>query len=177
MKTRYPNAKWMPADPSNYRKGRKANVSLVVIHITSGREHALPVAQMWQGANHKSSAHFVIDQDGSVIQAIDTEDTAWHASNANSYAIGIEHCAREPGEFTRTTGKPDPGLPVSDAIYASSAKLTAWLLKQYGLPADRDHVKGHCEVDTVTTHTGCPNSIWDWDRYMPMVQAELSSLG
>ena len=145
MKTRYPNAKWMAADPSNYRKGRKASVSLVVIHITSGRSKALPVAQMWQKAGHKSSAHFVIDQDGSIIQAIDTEDTAWHASNANSYAVGIEHCAREPNEPGFPKG--DPGLPVSDAIYASSAKLTAWLLKQYGLPADRDHAHRLPELD------------------------------
>jgi N-acetyl-anhydromuramyl-L-alanine amidase AmpD len=174
MLSRCPFAKWIPADPSNYRKGRKAHVSLVVIHITSGHAHALPVAQMWQGTGHKSSAHFVIDQDGSIIQAIDTEDTAWHASNANSYAVGIEHCAREPNEPAFPKG--DPGLPVSDAIYASSAKLCAWLLKQYKLQPNRDHVKGHCEVDTVTSHTGCPNSIWDWDRYMVMVQAEYAKL-
>ena len=169
MISRYPLARWVPADESNYRKGRKDDVSAIVIHITSGHPNALPVAQMWQQVSHKSSAHFVIGQDGTVIQAIDTEDTAWHAHNANSSSVGIEHCAREPHESGFPQG--DPGLPPSLALYQASAQLVAWLLKQYGLPCDRDHVKGHCEIDTITTHTGCPNSVWDWDSYMALVSA------
>jgi len=177
LAAKYPKARFQAADPSNYRAGRKTPVTLIVIHITSGRERAQPVADMWTNEKHHgSSAHCVIDQDGSIIQGIRFTDTAWHASNANAYSIGIEHCAREPGEFTRTTHKPDAGLPVSEAQYQSSAVMVAWICKGLGLQPTRDSIKGHCEVDVVTTHTGCPNSIWDWDHYMALVQAEYAKL-
>tara|TARA_R110002110_G_scaffold151332_6_gene343470 strand:+ start:28 stop:879 length:852 start_codon:yes stop_codon:yes gene_type:complete len=36
------------------------------------------------------STHFVIDNDGTIVQLVDTNDIAWHASGANNYSVGID---------------------------------------------------------------------------------------
>jgi N-acetyl-anhydromuramyl-L-alanine amidase AmpD len=163
----YPKAKLFLADPSNYRTcwPKRATFSLIVLHVTDGHERAEDTAAMWQRYQHGSSAHFVIGQDGTVIQAIDIGDVAWHAHEANNLSIGIEHCARTPGEL----GRSDLGLPLSGVQMIESAALVAWLCRGAGLPIDRDHIKGHAEADPQTTHIGCPTSVaggWDWENYM-----------
>lgn len=170
----YPGAIWMPAHSSNYRRGRTVQApSLIVIHCTDGRELAEPVAEMWQQPNHKSSAHFVIGQDAIVIQSVSISDTAWHAHEANGAAIGIEHCARTPHELSKT----DPGLPPSDAQYAASAKLVAWLCTTLGILPSRVSIVGHAEADRTTTHRLCPNGCgWDWPRYMYLVAGEYNHM-
>jgi N-acetyl-anhydromuramyl-L-alanine amidase AmpD len=164
----------MPAHGSNYRIGRPVqSPSMVVIHCTDGHEHAQPVAEMWQEPRHGSSAHFVIGQDGTVIQSVSIFDTAWHAHSANGSAVGIEHCARTPKEL----GHSDPGLPPSDALYDASAKLVAWLCSSLGIMPSRVAIMGHAEADHTTTHTECPNGCgWDWPRYMQMVANEYQNI-
>lgn len=162
----YPGALWRPAHPTNYRPADRLGFSRIVIHCTDGRGKAAPVAEMWQQPNHGSSAHFVIGQDGTVIQAVSLADVAYHAHQANRHSVGIEHCARTPGEL----GKDDPGLPPSAAQYVASASLVAWLCGAFRLKADRVTIQGHAEVDTSTTHTKCPTGCgWDWDYYMGLL--------
>jgi len=36
------------------------------------------------------STHFVIDNDGTIVQLVDTNDIAWHARGANNHSIGID---------------------------------------------------------------------------------------
>lgn len=169
MAADYPSAIWLPAHSTNYRQGRTQHASLIVIHVTDGHERAQPVAEMWQEPNHKSSAHFVVGQQGEVFQAVRLVDTAWHAHTVNSLSVGVEHSARTPGEL----GPNDPGLPPSDALYAASAKLVAWLCVQLGVPPSRVAIMGHAEADGATTHADCPNGCgWDWPRYMALVMGE-----
>lgn len=173
---------WVPADPSNYHAAARlpgAEYDLVVIHCTDGHARAESVAEMWQKANHggkHSSAHYVIGQDGAVIQCVALADVAWHAHDAaNVHSVGIEHCARTPGEL----GHDDPGLPPSEALYESSAKLVAWLLWRASLETVdlRSIIRGHAEVDPKTTHTRCPLGCgWEWEKYLLMVRAELDAL-
>jgi V8-like Glu-specific endopeptidase len=84
-------------------------------------------------------------------------DVAWHASRANGDSIGIEHVAN-----TR-------GLLPTETQYCNSAALVRWLCEQYGIPMDRQHILGHAEADTRTTHSACPNAVWNWDYFMGMV--------
>jgi N-acetyl-anhydromuramyl-L-alanine amidase AmpD len=164
----YPGAKWVPADSSNYRKAGRAHPSMIVIHCTDGREHAEPVAAMWQQPRHGSSAHFVIGQDGTVIQSVPIGDVAWHAHEANAYSIGIEHSCRTPREL----GPSDPGLPPSPALYGASAQLVAWLCAHYGIQPSRVAILGHAEADHTTSHRLCPTGPgWDWSTYMQLVSA------
>jgi N-acetyl-anhydromuramyl-L-alanine amidase AmpD len=163
----YPLASWMPAHHTNYKISRPVQApSMIVIHCTDGHPDARPVAEMWQEPNHGSSAHFVIGQDGAVIQTVRIADTAWHAHGANGVAVGIEHCARTPKEW----GASDPGLPPSDALYVASARLVRWLCETLAIKPSRVSIVGHAEADAKTTHRVCPTGCgWDWPRYMAMV--------
>jgi N-acetyl-anhydromuramyl-L-alanine amidase AmpD len=168
MTSDYAAAKWMPAHPTNYRVVNRQRVSIIVIHITDGHAKAEAVAEMWQEPKHGSSAHFVIGQDGQVIQSVPICHVAWHAHKANAYSVGIEHCARTPKEWSAT----DPGLPPSDALYNASARLVAWLCVQLGIQPGRATIVGHNEADGATTHADCPTGNWDWTRYMGLVMEQ-----
>lgn len=172
MTADYPAAKYIPAHPTNYRRAGRAKPHLIVIHITDGHADALPVAQMWCQPRHGSSAHFVVGQDGTVIQSVAIGDVAWHAHAANADSIGIEHCARTPREW----GRGDLGLPPSVELYRASAKLVAWLCHQYGIMPSRVAILGHAEADHTTTHTLCPVGNWDWAKYMGMVAEEYGAV-
>ena len=161
----------IPADPSNYRRGAAHRpIDLIVIHCTDGHADALPVAQMWRTPHHGSSAHFVIGQDGTIVQAVGLDDIAWHAHAANGTSIGIEHCARTPGEL----GAGDAGLAPSIAQLEASAALCAWLCQVRSIPVDRAHIMGHAEADRATTHTDCPTGAgFDLNAMVEAVRAKM----
>lgn len=147
-------------------------INRIVIHITDGTTTSGTVS--WfkymlgpdgrpavnkNGKLIKASAHYVVGQDGEVVQMVKDNDLAWHANNANDDSIGIEHVARPR----------NPRLVPSQAQYCSSADLVRWLCHKYNIPMDRVHIVGHAEADVHTTHKDCPNSVWDWTRYMNIV--------
>lgn len=171
----YPNAtRFSPAASVNYSpRSAPRTIEKVVIHITDGQSKINGTIGWFQNPNQKNSknktihtsAHYVVGQDGEVVQMVRNQDVAYHANAANPGSIGIEHVARAPHEFNKT----DPGLYPTDAQYCASAALVNWLCNQFNLPMDRDHIMGHSEADPKTTHTDCPNAVWDWDYFMPLV--------
>ena len=160
----FPGAsRFVPAHPSNYRTvTAPREVDQIVIHITDGGSRITGTIGWFQNPNQRNargqpihvSAHYVVGRDGEVVQMVRDNDVAWHASSANGHSIGIEHVAN-----TR-------GLLPTEEEYRGSAALVSWLCGQYGLPLDRSHVLGHAEADPHTSHTDCPNAVWDWDHYM-----------
>ena len=193
----YPSALLVPAHPSKYRimDPKRTTFDLIILHITSGRADPMKTAQMFAApylpppaagqpdtrpANFrkKSSAHFVVGQKPEnlepIIQCVDIGDVAIHAHDASVRSVGIEHCAREPGEL----GANDPGLPITVPQFQKSARLVAWLCRVAGLPIDRTHIQGHAEADPKTTHSKCPMGApgWNWDTYMQMVEDAVSGL-
>ena len=168
----YPQAtRFEPAAKGNFHSPKAARkIDTIVIHITDGREKITGPITWFQNPAAKVSSHYIVGQDGEVVQMVAHADVAYHANSANGHSIGIEHVARTPREL----GKNDPGLAPTQAQYAASAALVTWLCAQLGLPADRDHIKGHAEADPKTNHSLCPNSVWDWDTYMAMVNAAQS---
>jgi hypothetical protein len=56
-------------------------------------------------------------------------------------------------------------------MYEASAALTADILADWGLPADRSHVMGHVEIDPGCNGNGHtdPGTGWDWDLYMSLI--------
>jgi len=132
----------------------------IVIHITDGgARRAIGTANYFHdpGDGRRVSAHYVIGQDGDIVQMVNHDGIAWHAGSANSDSIGIEHQAN-----TR-------GMNLTEEQYCLSAALVHWLCEQYSIPMDRTHILGHSEADPGTSHTGCPNALWDWDYYMGLV--------
>jgi len=170
----YPGAsRFAPAHPSNYRAVRTPrDIRQVVIHITDGGSRITGTIGWFQNPNQRNargepihvSAHYVVGRDGEVVQMVRNNDIAWHANSANGHSIGIEHVAN-----TR-------GLTPTEDEYRGSAGLVAWLCSQYNLPIDRTHVLGHAEADPHTSHTDCPNAVWDWDHYMDCVREAAAAL-
>jgi hypothetical protein len=158
--TDFPGAEWAPADPSNVAPARRPEdhpVEFVIIHVAQGT--FLDVIGHFQNPDSDVSAHYVVAaDDGRIAQCVRHADIGWHAGNwhYNTRSIGIEHegWIDRPEFFT-------------DAMYRQSAALTANICAMYGIPTTREHIIGHVEVPEAT-HTD-PGPLWDWDRYMELV--------
>ncbi len=165
----YPGAaEFILAHPKSYHTPRTPRtIERIVIHVTYGRNPKARATANYvkSGAENRFAApHYAVGQAGEVVQCVPESKIAYHASSANANSIGIEHSAN-----------PDGMLP-TQAQYEASADLVAYLLRKYNLPPDRTHVLGHSEADPRTTHTGCPNSVWDWDLYMALVRSRCDSV-
>ncbi|WP_182466638.1 N-acetylmuramoyl-L-alanine amidase [Sphingomonas gilva] len=162
----YPGVTRIMPSPAYSGRGGQA-IDRIVIHIT-GAPQSPHIGSWFAREEANSSAHYMVDQNGEIIQFVREQDKAWHAGSANRRSIGIEHVAIQQGgaRYGSTTY---PYTPPTDAEYRASAALVAHLCRKYGLTPDRTTIIGHREADTSTTHTACPDGAWDWDGYMALV--------
>jgi V8-like Glu-specific endopeptidase/N-acetyl-anhydromuramyl-L-alanine amidase AmpD len=155
------------------------NINRVVIHVTDGPSVSSAVNTFASSSAH-TSAHYIVGQDGEIVQMVRENDVAWHANSANGESIGIEHVAISRGgvNYPRRDGSMQhyDEMPPAEAQYAASAGLTAYLCNKYSIPVDRTHILGHSEADPKTSHRSCPNGAgWDWDHYMQLVRDHASA--
>ena len=83
--------------PSPNWNERQLPVSMVVLHYTGMRTSAEALERMCDPAA-EVSAHYMIDEDGTVIRLVNEEKRAWHAGRSswrgvtdiNSASVGIE---------------------------------------------------------------------------------------
>lgn len=157
----YPGAIWNPAHSSNYSDGNRgaSSINYIVIHTTQGSYSG--AISWFKNASSNVSSHYILrSSDGQLTQMVDDRDVAWHDGCFNTNTIGIEHEG-----FVA-----DPDVWYTEAMYTQSAKLTAWLADQYGIPKDRAHIMGHAETPDCSSHTD-PGSGWDWNHYMALVSS------
>ncbi|HLU65064.1 MAG TPA: peptidoglycan recognition family protein, partial [Kofleriaceae bacterium] len=157
----YPGAIWNPAYSGNYQNASRGagQINYVIIHTVQGSYSG--AISWFKNSAANVSAHYVTrSSDGQITQMVDDADIAWHDACFNSETIGIEH----EGYVQ------DPDAWYTEAMYMESAKLTAWLCDQYGIPKDRAHIMGHGEAPDCSDHYD-PGSGWDWDHYMALVQS------
>jgi len=156
----YRGAQWIAASAANLRRADRPDdyrIDRVIIHVTQGSYRS--AVKVFQDPSHQAAAHYVVRKDGHVAQMIRELDVAFHAGNRqyNERSVGIEH-----------EGFVEKASSFTDAMYASSARLTAAVCARYGIPVDRTHIIGHVQVPG-TDHTD-PGRYWDWDRYMKLVR-------
>jgi N-acetyl-anhydromuramyl-L-alanine amidase AmpD len=153
--------KWVGSP--NYYKGRSCRIIAIVNHIMCG---TLSGTDSWfQNRASQVSAHYGVGKDGSIHQYVRDEDTAWAVGlvqnptwrlynqvkgHVNSATISIEH-----------EGHPEDGL--TEAQYQATLWLHRKLIAEHGIPVDRDHIIGHCELDSVNRRD-CPGPKFPWDR-------------
>src|SRR5687767_7964948 len=67
----------------------------VVMHYTTSRNSEGSISHFKTGTR-RASAHYIVGQDGKLVQMVADKDCAWHAGTSamNSRSIGIEHVAR-----------------------------------------------------------------------------------
>jgi photosystem II stability/assembly factor-like uncharacterized protein len=167
----YPQAHWLAASPSNYTKANRPlshPIDMVVIHTTEGSYAG--TLQWFRNPRSHATAHYVIrSSDGDVTQMVREKDEAWHSGNGdvNDRSIGIEHEA-----WTNVCRW------LTDAMYRSSAQLSAYLAIKYLIPIDRKHFIGHNEVPDPNhpgqfggfAHHTDPGRCWNWPKYMGLTR-------
>lgn len=150
-------AEWIgPVPASNYTVGREGeSVSFIVEHWTDARIDSA-IARFRDPAS-RVSAHYIVGQDGHVVQLVSEDDTAYHAGEfgANLRSIGIEHEASGI-------------MPPTDALYEASAALQADIASRYGFAlAVGQTVVPHWQI----VPTQCPGTL-DLDRIVQMATEE-----
>ena len=91
---------------------------IVVIHFTAGGSARSSADWFRNPQNRNSSAHVIIERDGTIIQCVNFDNVAWHAGRSswhgliglNKYSIGIElanwgNLRSADGGWVTSTGK------------------------------------------------------------------------
>ncbi|WP_320815021.1 CUB domain-containing protein [Flavobacterium sp.] len=160
------------ADPSNYSSRGTATITHVTIHTMQG---SYAGAISWfQNPLANVSAHYNMRaSDGQITQSVCEIDKAWHVSNSNPYAVGIEH-----------EGYIDDPTWYTNITYQVSAILTKDIAARNGIPIIRTYdkngdvgvnsisdgcfkIKGHQHFPS-QTHVD-PGPFWDWNRYYDLI--------
>lgn len=123
-----------------HKKHRKSSVTLHHNAGTGGHDRVL---RTWQ--TRPASAHFNVDQRGTVAQYVKVNEYAWATGNTEGNARSISI------EMTNSGGHPN--WPVNEETWRSAARLVAWLhWKILGTRPTRDTVKYHSDWKA----TACP---------------------
>lgn len=124
----------------------RAKIDRIVIHHNATTNKDVAINTWLASGAAQTSAHYEV-ADNEIIGIVGEGTTAWHSGdyNMNARSIGIEH--------KNATGA--PSWTISEATYASSAKLVADIAKRYGFAPDATHVIPHSEVHS----TACPGGI------------------
>ena len=133
------------AHTGNYRLGRTAPISYLVLHYTAGRnDSAAGNIRYFEQNVVKASAHYFVDDLG-WMQSVDDGDTAWSVGTAGIYvqkhpdcrnenSISIELCCRyAAGQYA-----------FSPKTVRNAARLTRLLMTKYGIPME--NVLRHYDV-------------------------------
>ena len=132
-------------------------VSMVVLHYTGMQTAAEALERMCDPAA-EVSAHYMIDEDGTVTRLVDEEKRAWHAGRSrwrgvtdiNSASIGIEMV--NPGHEWGYR-------PFSDEQMEALVPLLADIVKRHNVP--RANVVGHSDI--APARKADPGELFDWD--------------
>ena len=143
--------------PSPNWDERALPVTMAVLHYTGMRTGAEAIERLCD-PQAKVSAHYVIEEDGTVIRLVPEDKRAWHAgrsywrgvTDVNSASVGIEIV--NPGhEFGYR--------PFTDAQMDALCPLLADIVKRHDIP--RANVVGHSDIAPARKQD--PGELFDWD--------------
>ncbi len=131
------------------------NIEYIVCHWIVGTLASADA--VFANPNSDVSAHYAVGN-GEIHQYVKESNTAWHAGNqtANRKSIGIEH-------------QGSPTMPITDAVYNSSADLIADICRRYG---KRFPLRRHSEF----VATACPGTL-DLNKLNRLVDERLNNKG
>ena len=137
---------------------RRLPVSMVVLHYTGMQTADEALARMCDPAA-EVSAHYMIDEDGTVISLVPEDKRAWHAGRSywrgvtdiNSASVGIELV--NPGHDWGYRPFPEPQM---DALMP----LLADIMDRHDIP--RANVVGHSDIAPARKQD--PGEYFDWQR-------------
>jgi len=143
--------------PSPNWNERQLPISMVVLHYTGMRSGKDALERMLD-PECQVSAHYMIEEDGTVYRLVDEGKRAWHAgrsywrgvTDVNSASVGIELV--NPGHEWGYR-------PFTDAQMAALMPLLAEIKVRYDIP--RANIVGHSDVAPARKQD--PGELFDWD--------------
>lgn len=174
----YPVATWRGSP--NFWTGRNGqSVVAIVDHIMQG---SIESADSWfKNLASEASAHFGVALDGRVWQWIKTKDSAWANGITNKSDLGVDWLQKalkagiNPNLLTVSIEHEGySGQAMPDKQFQATLKLHKWLIAQYNIPIDREHITGHYQYDNVDRHN-CPGSGFPWGRLMAELSGKVTS--
>ena len=132
------------------------NLDMLILHYTGMKTAEESLARMCD-PEAAVSAHYLIDEDGTLYRLVDETKRAWHAgvshwaceTDINSCSLGIE--LQNPGHEFGYRAFPD-------AQMAALTALCADIVSRHAIPAER--VLGHSDV--APTRKEDPGELFDW---------------
>jgi N-acetylmuramoyl-L-alanine amidase len=146
------------ASPNQDARPDGGRVDMLVLHYTGMKTAAEAIERLCDPAA-RVSAHYVIDEDGTVWRLVEESRRAWHAGvsfwqgtrDVNGASIGIEIV--NPGHEWGYREFPETQM-------AAVEKLARDLLRRHPIPPDR--VVGHSDVAPLRKQD--PGELFDWQR-------------
>ena len=146
--------------PINYQRGRKGPylVDCLVIHVTEGDANS--VRSWFHNPDAQVSAHYMNQRDGTVVQFVREEDTAWANGRVDhpTAQLVLDRAGTNPNWWTISienegTGKEE----LTDLQRASLYELIADIQSRHSrITTDRTHIVGHHEIYSLKP---CPGAI------------------
>ncbi len=144
--------------PSPNFNERQLPITMIVLHYTGMPTAAAAIERLRDPAS-EVSAHYVVEEDGTILRLVDDEKRAWHAGKShwrdvddvNSASIGIEIV--NPGHDHGYRGFPDVQV---DAV----VRLVAHLKDRYEIT--RGNIVGHSDI--APTRKRDPGELFPWHR-------------
>lgn len=149
----------------NYKLGRKS-ITYIVIHSEGGSH--LGSISWFKNPTSQVSAHYLVSQQGEIVQMVKDQNTAWAVFGLNAQSISVEH--EDKGQSSN-----GPGW-ITPTMLEKSAELVAMLMKKYNVPIG--NVIGHNEpwvqkLAIAGKHPGYvhsdPGKYWPWSKYKELV--------
>ncbi len=161
------------------REGHK--ITHIVLHGTAGGSSAENIANYFRTSNVEASAHFVIGQDGHVIQCVDCSIAAWAngiilnpripwdtSINPNLFSVSIEHCKASQ----------DNSDELTPAQKLASFQVINAICDYYSIPKRRGDVHGglvsHADFDSIN-RARCPGP-YPWDELIAFLNGGSSMI-
>jgi len=145
------------ARPSPNFDDRKLPVTMIVLHYTGMPDCEGAMARLCS-PDSKVSAHYCVDEDGTIFQLVEEPNRAWHAgksrwrgiTDVNSASVGIEIV--NPGHEFGYREFPDEQI-------AALIPLVAGIKDRHGI--GRGNIVGHSDV--APSRKEDPGELFPWD--------------
>lgn len=123
------------ADVHNYGNRYGASITGIVLHATQGWRAGVTAKFLDKDA--QASCHYMVCQDGTLIQYVNDGYSAWHAGNGdvNKHTIGIELEAIVQDLKTREWLVPPKGF--TEDQYKTLIQLLRYLIAVYGIKVEK----------------------------------------
>lgn len=144
--------------PSPNFDERSLPISMIVLHYTGMQDGPSALARL-RDPEAKVSAHYLVEEDGTVCRLVAEQDRAWHAgrsswrgiTDVNSASVGIEIV--NPGH--------DWGYrPFTEEQIAALIPLVAAIKERHGIT--RGNIVGHSDIAPARKRD--PGELFPWGR-------------